>query len=457
MKYSFLIFLFCSCTLTAKEDEIIEASAFDEVISDSLINDRIHTEEIVVIDGINYTTTTAGRKEKVIDVHIVGLNKYTSIIKRPDYSITPTDNNFGIFLEPVNPTQTEVDAAQWQVYNGNNVGILMRGSIILENLTIDCNMGAQNIPVNKSQVEHSSMIGVAGRSYSVTRTGGQTGTLYIGFNSVEFRNIRILNRGSSDAIWIGRGYFRPHISDVVFENVQSFNNVNQARADIGFSGLVEAAYFYNCQLDKIEAESNDSWLNSPGLVEFAPAKFVYYDVRVKRLDFASKAKSLYMLADNVRTTEWGYLYQVGGIIKNSTFIIEAGDLERMNRMDSPVFENCTFYIKAHSTNTVRGIRPEGFTYNGVAENCTITFNNCRFIATGSFASGRLIYTEKTTTPQIVNLTFNNCYFDQRFGVMTGTKIALLREKGTVIFNGGNVSLSKIDNGGQSATTLIVNP
>jgi len=432
---------------------VISCSAFEPELQDTLINDRIHSEYPTYIEGVNLTTTTAGRQEKITDVHIIGVNKYTSIIKRPDYSITPTDNNYGIYMEPDNPTTEEVNAATWVTYNGESVGILLRGSIIFENLTIDCNMGFQTMPSNKAQYEHSSMIGFAGRYYNVTHNG-TTKKLYIGFKFVEFRDIRILNRGFSDAIWIGRGYFRPHIEELNFTNIQSYNNINQQRADIGFSGLVENANFYNITLDKIEAESNDSWLNAPATKEFMPAKFTMLNVSLKRFDFASKGQSLYLLADNLRTSEYAYLYQVGGHLKDCIFFIDGGELRRMNRMSDPLFETCIFYIKPHSSGVVNGLRPEGFYLNNVAEDCNVRFLRSRFIAVGNFTSGRLIETTKTNTAQKVNMTFDHCEFDERFTGGT-LKLALLREKGTVKFIGGNVTASKIDNSGGTLTTLII--
>ena len=184
-----------------------------------------------------------------------------STIRRPDAAIDleQPDNNYGLFFVPEKPSDAEWEAiTQWQ--NSTNAStqyaIITRGSIRLENLQIDCNMGNQGLheQMPSATIEHSAMVGFAGKSFTHRKYPGKT--LYVGFKEVILKNIVTLNGGYADDIWFSRGYFRPNIESVLIQRISSKNRINRKRASISFSGLAQKIEISQANIFRLEAEES---------------------------------------------------------------------------------------------------------------------------------------------------------------------------------------------------------
>jgi hypothetical protein len=93
-----------------------------------------------------------------------------AVIRRPDHSIPPITGslNYGLFFIPSPPTSTEKAAAVWKPAQDSNgpfeYAVVMRGSISLGDLVVDCNMGNQGLEsAPHDAAQHSAMIGFSGR------------------------------------------------------------------------------------------------------------------------------------------------------------------------------------------------------------------------------------------------------------------------------------------------------
>lgn len=375
-------------------------------------------------DEIVETKPKWNQKFPVRSLVVVGDNKYDSIIKRPDQSIgvlidgtIRQDYNYGLYLVPSEPTIEDEKNIVWK----DGVGFLIRGSVVFENVTIDCNMGNQTVTDN---IEHSAMLAFSGVSYVYNDM-----PVCVAFESVRFINVRLEGHGYADDIWIHRGYFRPNIEDISFENVTSGSRVNGKRANVGFSGFAKNAYFNNCNLYKIESETM-SWMNYKGVTLAHPANLHLNNVKLQRLDLACKGKSINVYADNLRVSESTLLYQVGGIIKNSQLVYSsAGSLIRLNKIliiDTHVFirpvENADGNFGSRGLN----IRPD------LGDDFEATFERCNFLILGDTIGGRLFYSEYSPNNGYINLTCIECSYDERFS-STGQ----FKSKGTYRFLGGN--------------------
>lgn len=355
---------------------------------------------------------------------VVGDNKYDSIIKRPDQSIgvlidgtIRQDYNYGMYLVPSEPTIEDEQNIVWK----DGTGFLIRGNIVFENITIDCNMSNQTVTEN---IEHSAMIALSGASYTYKDM-----PVCVSFESVRFTNILLEGHGYADDIWIHRGYFRPNIEDISFENVSSGSRVNGKRANIGFSGFAKNAYFNNCNLYKIESETM-SWMNYKGVTPPHPANLHLNNVKLQRLDLACKGKSINMYADNLRVTESAFIYQVGGIIKNSQLVYDsAGALIRLNNIfiiDTRFFINPILNTNGDYGSKGLNIRPD------LGDNFEATFQRCDFLILGDTIGGRLFYSEYSPNNGYINITCIDCNYDERF-----TSTGQFKSKGTYKFIGGN--------------------
>jgi hypothetical protein len=91
------------------------------------------------------------------------------VIKRPDDALDG-DDECGLAFVPAQPTPPEIDAAQWKRFSDGDTGvefeydILVRGSVLMQDVDIDCNMQKQNLSAQppKNPWEHSAMLKFSG-------------------------------------------------------------------------------------------------------------------------------------------------------------------------------------------------------------------------------------------------------------------------------------------------------
>lgn len=378
-------------------------------------------------------------------LHITGslsIGEFSSI-KRPDNAIDllHSDSNYGLFFVPSAPTPAEwVGVSLWKTYTNEandtiEYAVITRGSIKIENLEINCNMGNQGLPTNMASnlIEHSAMIGFAGQKYSNPAFPNKF--IFVGFESITFNNIRTNKGGYADDIWISRGYFRPNIGKVSIKNITSQNRINEKRATISFSGLTQKVEITNANIFKLEAEETSGvWKDLPGDAINPTNQYSFWKLDTivcEYLDLAAKGKAIFLNAKNIKTSKSAYLYQIGGLVQNCTFIVPAGEDRRLFRLNAPVFKKVTWLISADANGKIMGLSPR----SQYGDPCSAIFerNTFKIKDNQSFNSGFLIETEYSTIPatNAVNLELRNCVYDNRVGSLAfpNTHIAKVHERG----------------------------
>jgi hypothetical protein len=133
-----------------------------------------------------------------------------AVIRRPDHALSASapDFNFGLFFIPTGPTSDEIAQATWKPFTDVashttfEFAVVMRGSIQISRLLIDCNMqnqGAESLPAHAA--EHSAMLGFGGFRYSVPDAGTPR-FMYVGFDSVAVDHVGFINGGFADDFWV---------------------------------------------------------------------------------------------------------------------------------------------------------------------------------------------------------------------------------------------------------------
>ena len=368
------------------------------------------------------------------------------LIKRPNNSIDPDhpDSNYGLFFIPEDATDEEfASITTWKKFKdkkGNTIkyAVILRGTIEITDVAIDCNMGKQKLEEiyanpdrgDKRPAEHSCMLGFSGTS-TTRKTGKYAGKkIFIGFNKVIIKNVNLLNGGYADDIWITRGGFNPNIVEVNISNLNSGPRIHHHRATVSFSGLAEKAIIKNAKIYSLECEETSSrWDELPRKDEAYKRSFWKLDdIVADKIDLAAKGKAIEMMAKNLVTNLSCGFYQVGGQIKNCTFM--KGKESRLNRLNSAIFTNVIWIFEADGDGLIKGIKPVA----QYGEECTAFFMSNEFKVKGSFNKGALINSDysRTVPGNIVFLNFHNCKYDARFGstAYPNTNIISAMERGT---------------------------
>jgi len=385
--------------------------------------------------GTFFTVPGRGKRHKTkigangLRIKGFGAMQTKPLIKRPDNSIDidHPDENYGLFFIPEHATDAEfASISSWKegvTKNGKPISyaVILRGTIEITDVAIDCNMGRQHLQEiydaepdsEKRPAEHSCMIGFSGTE-TTRKTGEYAGkTIYIGFNKVLIKNVHLVNGGYADDIRIGRGYFNPNIVEVNISNISSGPRIDHHRATVGFSGLVEKAIIQKANIYCLECEETSSrWDELPRKDEvYKTSYWKLDDIVADRIDLAAKGKAIYMMAKNLVANVKCNLYQVGGQIKNCTFV--KGTDPHLNRLSYTVFTNVIWIFEADEDGFIKGIKPVA----QYGEECTAFFMSNEFKVKGSFSKGALINSNYSSTlpGNIVFLNFHNCKYDSRFG------------------------------------------
>ncbi len=377
-----------------------------------------------------------------------------SSIKRSNNSIdlAHSDSNYGLFFIPAKPTDREWTAVEkWSIYKTVDpesgiiktfeYSVIIRGAIRFEGLELDCNMGDQGLPetMPSEKIEHSAMLGFCGEKYSNDAYPGKF--IFVAFESVTINNIRTTRGGYADDIWISRGYFRPNIRKVSINNITSKNRVNNKRATISFSGLAQNVEIQNANIFKLEAEEASSkWDELPGEQVTRANQYSFWKLKnivCEMFDLAAKGQAIFLNADNIESKRSTNLYQLGGVIKNSTFNMLPQPTP-LNRLNALTFQKVNWIFTAFRNDKGNFIAISPRAQYG--EPCSATFIENDFRVNGNLATDAtteqhcLIETEyMPDTGNAVTLEFRNCTYDRRFGRDAKTFIAKIVSRGQYKF------------------------
>jgi hypothetical protein len=369
-------------------------------------------------------------------------------IQRPDHSIGTgpqkrTDDNYGIFFVPAPPTPEEVARIQWLTYRdktGNTVqyGIIIRGDIRIDGITVDCNMGNQGLEsLTKAQVEHSGMLGFSGLPYP-QKDGRQ---VYVGFNSITLSDIILARGGFADDIFIFPGYFRPNIQRVEFSGIVSEARVNPRRASIGFSGLTQEVSIHDCRLDTLHLELDEDWSTFPGPATSDPRHFhdsawALNKIGARGMSFAAKGAVQTITAANLDVSESFQVHFAAGSISDSRLALSDQD-RRLFSLRNLQFRNCVWTIGQSAGGAVRGLALSTDSSPDHERPFAATFHANTFATAGGFQSGQLIDTgdHSPDTGNRITATFHQCKYQQGFATsqFPNTHIARLRQEGDYTF------------------------
>ena len=431
-----------------------------DAFANAILQASTDNMDIVLHPGLHFTKPGQGKNHRIkigenglrIKGSVFG-SEY-AIIKRPDFSIPigsieednyskEADDNYGLFFIPDDATLADFAlVTSWKEHTDENNNtfqftVIIRGSIVIENLFIDCNMGNQNLhalyenpPVNKKRpAEHSCMLGFAGTS--TKGTGDYEGKkIYIAFSEVVIKNMITINGGFADDIWISRGYFNPNIERVTITDIISVNRVDPHRGTICFSGLAQTIEIENADIYRLECEETSSrWDELPRKKNsLRLSQWNLRQITADRIEIAAKGKAIWMNATHLYSKLSFNVYQVGGTIAYS--ILNKGSESRLNRLNKLVFENVTWILTAKDTGEMFGIRPTA----QYGEVCEASFINNDFKVNGVFTNGSLITSEysRELPENEVKVTFRDCTYDLRFGspVFPDTFIISANERGT---------------------------
>jgi hypothetical protein len=429
-------------------------SASNEALVNAITEATRDNKRIVLMPGPHLTKP--GYLQK-ISIGKNGLNikgslspgEYSSI-KRPDKAIDllRSDSNYGLFFIPAKPTEKEwLSVKKWKTQSTVNpktgvvttfqYAVIIRGAIKIESLELDCNMGKQELPATmpSEKIEHSAMLGFSGQKYKNDSFPGKF--IFVGFESVTINNIRTVRGGYADDIWISRGYFRPNIGKVSINNISSRNRINNKRATISFSGLSQNIEIKNANIFKLEAEETSSrWNELPGEPITPASQYSNWklkNIKCEMLDLAAKGQAIFINADNIESTKSTNLYQLGGLIKNSTFNMLPQPTP-LNRLNALTFKNVTWIFSAYrnAKGNFIGIAPTP----QYGERCSATFIQNTFSVNGELVTDAateqhcLVATEYSAVAgNEVTLEFSNCNYDKRFGNENKTHIAKVFSRG----------------------------
>lgn len=372
-----------------------------------------------------------------------------AVIRRPDHALSASapDFNYGLFFIPTGPTSDEIAQATWKRFTDVashttfEFAVVMRGSIQISRVLIDCNMqnqSAESMPAHAA--EHSAMLGFGGFRYSVPHAGIPR-FMYIGFDSVVVDGVGFINGGFADDFWVAYagGPFHPHINQVSITNVSSGPRLNRHRATLSFSGLAQRITIQDANVESLGAEQDHSWKDAPRRDDlFSKSIWSLQRIVADTMNFAIFGKVMTMQASDLSTGSMFDISYTGGTIANSVLNVAQGEDARFFLLDGMHFDSVTWRLPVDNSGTVGGITL-ACRFN---DTCEATFMNNTFVATGKASRGQLINSTYSSgeTGNNVTLTFSKCVFDRLFGVLVfpDTAVARVNERGTWTFDAADI-------------------
>jgi hypothetical protein len=366
----------------------------------------------------------------------------TAVVRRPDFSIPAAapDDNFGLFFVPAAP-QGDLSNAVWRPgkdEHGNpfEFAMFIGGSIRLQDLTLDCNMGRQgleSVPDNTAQ--HSTMLGFAPQWYpaGLAPDGKTPRRAYVVFRNVTVENLITANGAFADDISFV--YFRapayPIIKEVVVRNITSTKRVGPHRGTIAFGGLPARVDIQTTDIVFLNAESNVDFTSVPRDADvFTRSHWTLNGVKAGTINFGMANRVIDVTATALTTTVGCQIQRVGGTVSNSSLTVGPGENGRFYLLDHVTFDNVAWHFTPTAAGAVTGL----LLGTGDNQASAVTFLGNKFgvIPNGTFSSGQLINSvhSDNVPGNSITATFKQCEYHVGFGSSQTTPIAVVQERGT---------------------------
>jgi hypothetical protein len=353
-------------------------------------------------------------------------------IMRPDGAIhlASPDDNHGLFFVPEGPSADELAGMEWHqgsdAHGALEFGVINRGVIRIDGVRVDCNMGQQGLETLVDVVvEHSCMLGFHGTRCDIP--GGPRRTVFVGFESVLLTDIVTDNGGYAADIWFSRqGDFYPDVLYVGADRLVSTPRViNRDRATLDFSGLCQNVTITNSQIFELGMEDTahprDRLRADPF---FQPSRWWLSNITMDKLDLAADGKVYHIYGSGLRTSEYCYIYEAGGVISDSAFRV--GSNRRLIRENGLQFRNVTWTLDPDSNGNSPGLKPTA--QDG--DPCNVSFINNVFNVPGNVSEGQIFDSEYTHDPvNRVQVVAIGCHYPDNFGYDEARPIANLQERG----------------------------
>lgn len=408
-------------------------------------------QTLLLKPGIHFTMPGVGQK---IEIGANGLRidvapaeeplppQEPSTIKRPDFSVDMTrpDDNYGLYFVPAPPTEAEIAAAQWKLHTPRQgrpfeFDVVIRGSIDMTGLTVDCNMHQQGLEnLDSKAAEHSAMVGFSGQKYRVNPgPNDMPRFIYVGFNRIALSNMMLHHGDFADDIWFSRGYFHPNIESVILQDITSQNPTKRKRANISFSGLSQRIQITNTDLYSLHLEElARPWSEQPRRNPvFTPSIWHLSHITARLISLSAKGHAFKVTGDQLTATEQFIIYQADGRISNSK--LHVGREHRLFRLQKIVFDHVIWSLSPDAQGKVKGLQPTA----QYGDPCFVEFRNNTFEVEGAFTSGELISSKYSgaNSNNKVQVICRGCKYPALFATASfpNTHIALAMERGDWTF------------------------
>ena len=433
------------------ESIILEPSPKPGALVKAIENASKLNQTLLLAPGIHFTTPGVNQR---IAIGANGLQigaapgesfppspKTAAIIMRPDFPIDPArpDSNYGLYFVPAPPIPDEIAAAQWKSHTDDHgpfeFDVVIRGSIDMTGLGVDCNMGKQHLEdLPKDAAEHSAMFSFSGQKYPTP--AGPSGVrrfIYVGFDRVSLKKMMFQNGGFADDVWFSRGYFHPNIEQVILQDIASKNRVNPRRATISFSGLSQSIQIKNAKIYSLHLEELSApWSELPRRDSvFKPSMWSLSNIEAQLIGLAAKGHVFKVRGVDITVSEQFGIYEADGTISNSKLRVTSE--RRLFRLQTMVFDQVTWYLPANANGIVAGLQPTA----QYGDPCFVEFRNNTFVVEGAFSSGQLIDSEysRTVPKNHVRVICGGCSYPASFATKNfpDTHIIQAMERGTWLF------------------------
>lgn len=344
---------------------------------------------------------------------------------------------------PSPPGREESGGVTWRHYKRQadefEFAILLRGSIRIDGIDVDCNMGNQgleSLPPDRP-AEHSCMLGFTGMKYPAG-TSPETGLqrfIFVGFESVELTNLRVANGGYADEVWISRGYFHPNIARVRVDRLVASNRVNEKRATVDFSGLCQDITVTNSTFFRLGCEATDvPYSEMPRMTrEFHPSVWTLSDLELKGIDLGAHGRSYVVRGTRLHTTDQCNIHEAGGSITDSALTVT--DRQRLIALDRFTFRNVSWTLRTRDGKSM-GLKVTA----DKGRPCTVSFLDNTFHVEGSATEQVVIDSEYSNgvPDNRVRVVATGCRYPDTFGHPGEPPIAHVFERGRWTFAGADL-------------------
>jgi hypothetical protein len=363
-----------------------------------------------------------------------------SVIKRPNHSIDllHPDDNHGLFFVPSPPTPLEKAEVTWKHYHRGDqefeFAIIVRGTIRLFGIDIDCNMGAQGLETlpRGLSAEHSCMLGFAGRKYAVENNPTTTMKrfIFVGFEAVELTDLRVANGGYADEIWFSRGYFNPNIARVRVDRLIAGRRINRKRATVDFSGLCQDITVTNSTFFRLGCEATDvPFREMPrSTAEFHPSVWNLSNLHLDGIDLGAHGRSYVIQGNRLETTEQCNIHEAGGSITDSDLTVT--DRQRLIALHDFEFRDVRWTLKTSEGKNL-GLKITA----RPSEPCKVSFLDNTFEVQGAATDQVVIDSEYSREEEAneVRVVAIGCSYPATYGHAGEPPIAHVYERGRWTF------------------------